>query len=452
MADVFKAYDIRGVYPEELNKELAFKVGAATVKFLKAMSPGKQLYLVIGEDCRIASPELRGALIDAITRSGAKVKYIGLTTTPLFYFTVNKLKADGGIMVTASHNPPQYGGLKIVSSDSKPIGSDSGLKEIEAMSKENFDMPKVPDEVEEVNLAPDYIDFLIRESGISSKAKKIKLVIDSGNGMTPLILKPLTAKLGLAHTPLYFDIDCNFPNHSPDISKAEALTDLKKKVVHEKADLGVAFDGDGDRVMFVDEKGEIVRAEFILALLFRELSGLFSNPKTVYDLRISRSIKELLGPRGIRCRPGHSCIKKVMREHDAELGGELSGHFFFKKMKYAESSILVMLKVLKIISESGKPISEFVKPFQKYYHSGEINIEIRDRESMTNVLNKLKEKYSDGRQDELDGITVEYPDWWFNVRASNTEPILRLVVEANTLESMMRKREELAGLIKKIVR
>ncbi|MDP3697389.1 MAG: phosphomannomutase/phosphoglucomutase [Candidatus Taylorbacteria bacterium] len=448
MSNIFKAYDIRGVYPEEINKEIAFKIGGATVKFLQSKNPGKKLDLVVGEDCRLSSPTLRGAVIDAATKAGAKVYYIGFCTTPLFYFSVNKLKADGGIMVTASHNPPQYGGLKIVASDSKPIGADTGLKEIEKMSQEKFEFV-AGGTIEEVNLVSDYIDFLIAESGLRPKETKLKVVIDAGNGMTPIVLNSLMDKLGVPYTPIYFKIDCSFPNHSPDISRREALADLVEKVKELGADLGVAFDGDGDRIMFVDGNGEIIRAEYILALLFKKYSGFFNKPKTVYDLRISKSVKELFGSRGIVSRPGHSFIKKVMRENNADLGGELSGHFFFKKMRYAESSVLVMLKIFKIMSENGKPISELIKPFQKYWHSGEINMEIQNKEQGAMIIQKLKEKYKDGKIGELDGVTAEYGSWWFNVRPSNTEPIVRLVVEADTRELMQGKVKELMEEIKK---
>ena len=450
MANVFKAYDVRGVYPDEINKELSFKIGGATVEFLKANLPaGRQGTLVVGEDCRLSSPTMRGAVIDAATRAGAKVYYIGACTTPLFYFSVDKLKADGGTMVTASHNPPQYGGLKIVGSQSRPIGSESGLKEIEKISQGEIQPARDMGKVEEVNLTDDYIDFVIQKSGIrSEKLKNLRIVVDAGNGMTPLVLGPLFEKIGIKPSLLYFDVDCSFPNHSPDISKAEALADLKRKVLETRADIGIAFDGDGDRASFLDKNGNKIGAEFILALLFKSESGFFRKPKTVYDLRASKSVKELLGGAGIRSRVGHAPIKELMRKHNAVLGGELSGHFFFKEMGYAESSMLAMLKVLKIISESNKSLDELIKPFQKYFHSGEVNMPIDNNEQGKIIIQKLKEKYKDGKVDELDGVTVEYVDWWFNLRLSNTEPIIRLVVEADTEVMMEEKRNELLKVIK----
>jgi len=443
MSNIFKAYDVRGIYPEEINKEAAFKIGGAVAKFLKAKT------MVVGEDARLGSPVLRGAVIDAVTKMGVKVYYIGQCTTPLFYFSVNKLNADGGIMSTASHNPSQYAGLKIVRNQSKPISSETGLKEIEKLSQEHLELKKEVGGVEERIFTADYVDFVINKSGVNAlKSKNLKLVIDAGNGMTPLVLEPLLSKLKLNYTPLYFSIDCSFPNHSSDISKVEALTSLRQKVVELKADLGIAFDGDGDRVMFVDSAGETIRADYILALLFSSSGGLFSKPKIVYDLRISKSVRQLLGSKGFRSRPGHSFIKQVMADKKADMGGELSGHFFFKEMSYAESSVLAMLKILKIVSEKAKPISELIKPFQKYWKSDEINIEIQGQDQAIVILKKLKEKYVDGKADELAGLTVEYPNFWFNVRSSNTEPLVRLVVEADTKELMEEKVRELVSQIK----
>ena len=451
-SNIFKAYDIRGVYPDEITKEDAFRIGLATVRYLQKKNPGKkQLNIVVGEDCRFASPALRGAVVDAMTRAGAYIKYIGACTTPLFYFSVNKLKADGGIMITASHNPPQYGGLKIVGLEARPIGAESGLKEIEELSRDNTELEKQPDRIEEISLVNDYVDFVIANSGIGSKAKKLKLVIDAGNGMTPIVLTPLIAKLGLSYFPLYFKIDCNFPSHPPDISRDEALSDLKKKVIESHADLGIAFDGDGDRVVFIDNHGHRLSSDHILGLLFKDASGIFRKPKTVYDLRFSKSIVELLGKHGYRSRVGRVPISIMLRDIKGDIGGETSGHFFFKESNYVESSDLAMLKIIKIISNSGKTISELVQPFQKYYHSGEINMELDNPEMKKSVVAQLKEKYKDGKVDELDGIMVDFwsAGWWFNLRPSNTEPLLRLVVEANTKELMDRKIYELTKAIKR---
>ncbi len=462
MSNIFKAYDVRGVYPEEINKENAYKIGFATVKFLLAKSNGKKLNLIIGEDCRIASPTLRGAVIDAITKAGANVSYIGLCTTPLFYFSVNQLKADGGIMVTSSHNPPQYGGLKIVGTGSSSIAQNTGLLEVQRLAEESIEITRSAGTVEEINLVPDYIDFVIQKSGVSPpKLKKVKLVIDAGNGMKPIVLKPLFEKLGVSYMPLYFEVDCNFPNHSPDITKEGALEGLRKKIIEQKADIGIAFDGDGDRIIFMDENGIKIDSGCIFGLLFNDKSRFFSKPRTVYDLRFSRSVKELVGKSGIKSRVGYVFIKELMDTHSCDLGGELSGHFFFKETNYTESSSLVMLKILKILSENDRKISELIKPFQKYYYSGEINTELGDtsiqssneesKKKAVTIMNRIKEEYKDGKIDELDGVTIDLWDkdkFWFNVRPSNSEPVLRLVVEAKTKELMDQKVKELTQVIK----
>lgn len=442
MSGVFKAYDIRGVYPEELNKELAFKVGGATVKFLNAKT------LVIGEDARISSPALRGAVVDAVTKAGANVYYIGQCTTPLFYFSANKIKADGGIMITASHNPPHYGGLKIVGPRSRPIGKETGLLEIEKLSEGNIETAKKEGMVEEVNFIEDYVNFVISRSKIDpATAKNIKFVVDAGNGMTPIVLRPLLSKLKLNDVKIHFEIDGGFPNRSPDVSKEENLMDVKARVVETGSRFGVAFDGDGDRIVFVDHEGKKIDSSFILGLLFNLGSGFFGKPKTVYDLRFSRAIKELLGGYGIRSLVGHTFIKEAMLRNNADLGGELSGHFFFKEMGSVESSVLVMLKILKLLSENRKDIAELVRPFNRYSNSGEINIEIGNNEQGVAIIQRVKEKYKDGRIDELDGVTVDYKDWWFSLRLSNTEPIIRLVVEGDTLDIMQGKVKELRSVI-----
>ena len=375
MTEIFRTYDIRGIYPTELNEETAFRVGKTTAKFLNAK------ILVVGEDARVSSPVLRAKLVEGITSMGCDVLYIGQSTTPLFYFSVNKLKADGGVMVTASHNPKEYNGLKIVGPGSVPVSFDAGLKEIKTLAEENKFESGTAGTVKNTNLVQDYASFVIEKSQIlNAKTEKLKVVIDAGNGMTSLVLKPLLEKINLNNVSLFFNIDCTFPNRSPDVSIAENLRALSNMVITEKADLGVAFDADGDRVIFTDEKGGFIPSSFMVALLFEDAKTFFHKPKVVYDMRFSRSVKELLGSNGFKSRPGHSFIKQAMMVNDADFGGELSGHLFFKEMNYVESSILGMLKIIRILSSNGKPMSELIKPFQKYYNSGEINMTIKGRE------------------------------------------------------------------------
>ena len=460
MSNIFRAYDVRGIYPTELNEEITAKIAAATIKFLNAKK------IVVGEDARISSSNLRKAVLDGATKAGCDVVYIGQSTTPLFYFSVNKLGVDGGIMVTASHNPPEYNGLKIVGPGAVPVASISGLFQIRD-TLPNVCSERDPCEagspleevtktgtVQTASLVKDYLDVLVKGSGL--KHKNTKFAIDTSNGMAPVVLKPLFEKLGLEPFLVNFDIDGSFPNHSPDISKKENLQQLKNKILEIGAEVGFAFDGDADRLTVLDEKGEKLPAEFVVGLLFKAKSRLFRKPKVAYDLRFSRVIRELFGKNGFPSPTGYVFVRKKMKEIDADLGGELAGHFDFKEMNYAESAVLAMLKILNIVASSGKKVSALVQPFKKYFNSGEINIPIEQNDDLkSGIMNNLKNKYGDGKQSFLDGITVEYDSdpassgarWWFNARFSNTEPLVRVVVEAKTEKLMQGKVDELKSVI-----
>jgi len=455
MSNIFRAYDVRGIYPDELNEEIARKIAGATAKFLSAhsASSGQVKKIVVGEDARVSSPALRKAVLDGATKAGCDIHYIGQCTTPLFYFSVNKLAADGGIMVTASHNPPRYNGLKITGEGSRPISGDTGLKEIEKL----INLEIKSDEkgsVQELSLKNEYIGFLLNEArNISDSVKNLKIVIDASNGMTPLVLNDFLPKTKLNVSPLYFEIDGTFPNHLSDTSREENLKDLIDKVVTEKADVGIAFDGDGDRMAVVDERGNIVRADMVAGLIYEHFYG---GDKVVHDSRFSRAVRDLFGAKGIATRTGHSFGKTAMKQNDAVFGGELSGHFFFKEMLYADCAILAMLRLVEMLAKENKPLSQLVEPLLIYANSGEINIPlpITNQYEYTNlqfkILEMLKNKYRDGEQSFLDGITVEYPSWWFNARFSNTESLVRIVVEANTEELMRIKKDELVSEIKKV--
>ena len=462
MSNIFRAYDIRGIYPDELNEETASRIAGATVKFLQAhsTSSGQAKKIVIGEDARVSSPALTKAVLEGATKAGCDVIHIGQCTTPLFYFSVNNLDVDGGIMVTASHNPPEYNGLKIVGEKSRPISEDTGLKEIEKLildTRTCTDLKQTDTDsgtIKELSLKNEYIEFLFNESkNIPDSVKELKIVVDASNGMTPLVLNDFLPKTKLNISPLYFDIDGTFPNHLSDTSREENMKDLKNKVLSEKADVGIAFDGDGDRMAVVDEKGNVVRADMIAALIYGHF---YKGERVVYDSRFSRSVKDFFGMNGVISRTGHSFSKREMKQNDASFGGELSGHFFFKEMNYADAAILAMLRLVEILTKENKPISQLVTPFKKYFNSGEINIPlpITNQHEYTNlqinILENLKNKYSDGKQSFLDGITVNYPSWWFNARFSNTESLVRVVVEADSKEFMESKKEELISEIKSL--
>lgn len=452
MSNIFRAYDVRGIYPDELNEEIAGRIAGATVKFLNAKK------LVVGEDARISSSSIRDSVFKGIIEAGCDVYYIGRCTTPLFYFSVNKLNADGGIMITASHNPSQYNGLKIVGSDATPIASISGLFQIRDMMVQAPERSAAKGNIQTANFLNKYLDFLAGRAQI--KHIKTKFVVDTSNGVASLVLKPLFEKLGLNPDLLNFDIDGNFPNHSPDISKTENLAQLKNKILETQADIGFAFDGDADRLTVLDEKGEKLPADFVVGLFYQAKSRWFRKPKVAYDLRFSKSVRELFGKNGYPSPTGYVFVRKKMKEVDADLGGELAGHFDFKEMNYAESAVLAMLKVLNIVSSSGKTASALVESFKKYFNSGEVNILLRSTNQyeytnlQKNILEELKEKYKNGKQNFLDGITVDmwniHPPaggWWFNVRFSNTEPVVRIVVEAKTEKLMQEKVDELTRLL-----
>lgn len=432
---VFKSYDIRGVYPSELNEAMARKIGVSLGKHFSTFpeNAGKEkLTIVVGRDMRQSAPTMSQALIDGLTDAGHDVVDLGMITTPCCYFAIQRLGADGGVMCTASHNPPQYIGFKVSRELAIPISYDTGLNQVE----ENLEQP-APDVPKGIcvskSVDADYIDFL---AGMAKDLRPIKVVADASNGMAGKYLPALFDKLPCQLEGIYLEPDGTFPNHEADPLKAENLDDVRKLVVESGAALGFCFDGDGDRVAVVDEKGEIIGCDLITALIAQDV--LRDNPgQTVtYDLRSSKVVPEVVRENGgnpVRIRVGHSHAKQTMRKLGAVCGGELSGHYYFqlrdKETFYADSALVAVMRLLNIVSSSDKPVSELVAPLRKYHHSGEINFSVRDKDA---VLAKIQEQFSDGEQDSTDGVTVSYPEWWFNVRPSNTEPLLRLTLEGNT--------------------
>jgi len=447
--NIFRDYDIRGIYPDEINASVAERIGNAVAVFYDAKK------IIIGEDGRLSSPDLREGLIRGVRKAGTDAIFIGQAATPLFYFASKKLKANAGIMVTASHNPSQYNGLKIVGFGGIPVGLDSSLSDI----KEVFDKGDLKTAGEEGELleysgiVDDYTDFLINIADIKKGDIGLKLIADAGNGMASVVLKPLLDRLGINYAPLFFNIDGNFPGRGPDPVKSGATDILRSKVLSEKANLGIAFDGDADRMTVVDENGDIVEPQYILGILWRNEKKLFGFPKVVYDLRFSKSVRELFGRYGHRSMVGHNHIRRTALDAGAKLAGETSGHFYFRELDYAESVNLALLKLLKAASK--KPLSALAAGLKKYSYSGDIQIPVKELSETKTILDKLRDKYKDGTQDYLDGLTVEYWDqvptgrrWWFNIRPSNTEPLMRLVVEADTEELMEEKISELISEIK----
>lgn len=434
---IFKAYDIRGIYPEEINEEIAYKIGRAFVEFLASKT------VVLGYDMRESSLSIFESLSKGINDSGANVINIGLCSTPMCYFANGKLKADASIMITASHNTGEYNGLKLCRENAIPISGDTGIKEIEKLVLKNeFTQSKTKGEITiNENVKNEYMKHI---SSFAKINKKFKVVIDCANAMGAVEMKVLAPFLNI--TSIYHELDSSFPNHEANPLKTETLHDLQKKVKDEKADLGIAFDGDADRVGFVDETGNIIPMDLMTALISEDI--LSDKKETIlYDLRSSNAVKETIeknGGKAVECRVGHAFIKQQMRENNAFFAGELSGHYYFKENYTAESSSLAAIYLLNLMSKTGKKPSELIKPLKKYYQSGEINSKVKDT---VKVLKIIEEKYSTGKIDTLDGLKISFKDWWFSLRASNTDPVIRLNVEANTKELMEEKRDELLKLI-----
>ena len=440
---IFKAYDIRGIYPMDINEDIIYNIGRATVVFLDAKK------IAVGRDIRESSPVLFESLMRGITDQGADVYDIGLATTPMVYFASGKLDVDGAISLTASHNPAEWNGMKICRPEAVPVGENSGLFEIRdlAIRGEFPEAGKKGEIISKEEIKKEYADYFSSFARFGDK--KFKVVIDFANAMGILdldIFKKLSANIEF--TTLYGDFDGKFPNHEANPLKTETLAELQKKVISEKADLGIAYDGDADRIGFVDERGEIIPMDLITAILSKMILQKHPSGKVYYDLRSSKAVREVIEENGgvaLECPVGHAKVKKLMRENGAVFAGELSGHYFFLENYMAEASTLAAVMVLNAMAQSGEKMSELVKNVKRYFHSGEINSEVQDKDE---VIKKLKEKYSDGKISELDGVKIEYPNWWFNVRPSNTEPVLRLNLEANTEGLMKEKVREALEIIR----
>ncbi|MBU0615587.1 MAG: phosphomannomutase/phosphoglucomutase [Nanoarchaeota archaeon] len=436
----FKAYDVRGLYPSQVNKELAYKIGRAFVTFLKV----KQV--VVGRDCRLGGDELYSGLTSGITDQGADVIDIGFCSSPKTYFGVNFLKAPSAVMITASHNPKEYNGFKFTREKAIPISGDTGIEDIEKLVYKNkFSSVDKKGKIIKKDIEKDYHEFLKTFVG---KWKPMKVVMDCANGMVGPAASAVVDGTKLSVTKLFFEPDGNFPNHDPNPLKASALDKLRASMKKVNADLGVAFDGDGDRAFFVSHDGEIVESDFITALIGEEYLKEHPGAKILYDLRSSWIVKEeieRLGGKALMSRVGHSFIKDQMRKEKAVFAGELSGHFYFKECFNTDSAIFTFIKLMNLLSEKGRKLGDLVKPLKKYFTSGEINSEVKDKEAKMKELAKI---YKDGSISWLDGVRIDFKDWWFNVRASNTEPLLRLNLEARSKRMMEEKRDEILGIIR----
>jgi phosphomannomutase len=440
IANIFKAYDVRGIYPDELTPELAYRIGRAFAVYLQPR------HVVVGRDMRVSSPALASAVIDGLLDQGADVTDVGLISTDGLYFAVGKFGFDGGIMVTASHNPPEYNGFKLCRSEAQALSMDQGIGEIRDLVLANqFPEPERRGTLHQRDVLADFAAHVLSLID-RTVIRPMKIAVDAGNGMGGRIAPAVLGQLPVEIIPLYFELDGRFPNHVPNPLEPENIRDLQRAIVEYGADLGIAFDGDADRMFILDEQGRFVGGDIITALVAKTLLRKHPGAKIVYNLICSRAVRETIEREGgvpIRSRVGHSFIKALMREHDAIFGGEHSGHFYFRDNWYADSGIIAALTVLELLSSEGVNVSQAVKPIDRYFRSGEINIEARD---IPAVLRALEQHFTDGEIDHLDGLTVNYPDWWFNARPSNTQPLLRINVEATTPELLRQKTDEVLAV------
>ena len=446
MAGIFKAYDIRGTYPDQLDETTAFHVGYYFKDLLEEDDLALGPVVVVSRDMRSHSVPLAQAVKNGLRARGVAVIDIGIADTPQNYFATGYLGTSGGIQITASHNPAVYNGFKMSRHDAIPVSFETGIDRLEQFILAT-DVPTdlEPEADEEVrDVFAEYTEHILSE--LIGSEPRLKFAADAANGMGTLY-QPIFEHLNLEVTPLYFELDGTFPNHEANPLKAENLVDVEKAVKDHGCDFGVAFDGDADRAIIIDETGNAISADIITGLLAPRFLRDDPGAAIVYDLRSSWSTKEAIEEAGgiaIRERVGHSFIKATMREHDSPFGGELAGHFYYRRNYTADSSIGTVIEVLNHLRETGKPLSELVAPLKRYFATGEVNFKVDDKAGM---IKRLAKDFADGEIDYLDGITAQYADWWFNVRPSNTEPYLRLVLEARTADLMAEKRDVLLGYL-----
>ncbi|HUD11879.1 MAG TPA: phosphomannomutase/phosphoglucomutase [Candidatus Saccharimonadia bacterium] len=439
---IFKAYDIRGKVGTELKPDLAEAVGRAVADWLP-----KTGAVAVGFDMRPDSQELAAAVRRGITRQGRDVLDLGQVTSDMSYFAIGELGLAGSVMVTASHNPGKDNGMKIYRDEVRAVGLDSGLAEIrDAVRDDRYKQePAQPGEVTKHDITPEWIDHCLRY--VTSPLASFNVAIDTGNGMAGLILPQIQKRLSLNVTELYYDLDGTFPNHEANPMKPENLKVLIETVKRDHLDFGVAFDGDGDRAAFVDDLGRPVSGSDLIAIIARHYLKLFPGAEIVHEVRTSRATRELIkewGGRPVRTLAGRIDIGRKLRELNAPFGGETTGHLFFRDNYFADAAMIGMIVTMVALSESGRKMSELVNEYHRYAMAPETNFEVDDA---TAVLVRVGERYANGKQDRLDGLTVDYPDWWFNLRVSNTEPVVRLNVEAKDQEMLDAKMAELKKVI-----
>src|SRR5436190_7630545 len=435
---VFKAYDVRGIYPDELDEEGAYAIGRA---YVEEFEPRR---IAVGHDMRLSSPAMTEALVRGAAEAGADVVELGLVGTEMVYFAVGELGLDGGIAVTASHNPKQYTGMKIVRRGALPVGGDSGLLDIRTRALSGARQETGPaGTITQGDIWPQFVERVLSFIDVDT-VKPLRVVIDAANGMAGAMLPPVLERLPIDAVRCYFEPDGSFPNHEPNPLLPENREFIVRKVTEEHADLGVAFDGDADRCFFVDDTGEFVPGDFVTALLAESILVKEPDAKILYDVRASWAVPETIERAGgvpLVNRVGHAFFKHRMREEGAAFGGEVSGHYYFRDFSQADSGVVPFLLMLELVSKRGQRLSEILRPYrERYFITGELNTPVPD---VALKLQELKERFGqEGNVSHLDGISIEAADWHLNVRPSNTEPLLRLNLEARSRELMERRRDE----------
>jgi phosphomannomutase len=442
---VFKAYDVRGIYPAELDEEGAYAVGRA---YVEQFEPKR---IAVGRDMRVSSPSMADAVIAGAAAGGATVVDIGMVGTEMLYFAVGELALDGGVAVTASHNPKDYTGMKIVRRGALPVGGDSGLFDIRdrALGLLGHDRGQSPAMAEKVDVYPAFVEKVLSFVDVEA-IKPLRVVIDAANGMAGAMLPPILERLPIDAVRCFFDPDGTFPNHAPNPLLPENREFVIRKVLDEQADLGIAFDGDADRCFFVDDTGEFAPGDFVTALLAESMLEKEPRAKIIYDVRASWAVPDTVERAGgvpLVNRVGHAFIKHRMRQEDAVFAGEVSGHYYFRDFNQADSGTIPALLLLELVSRRGRPLSDILRPFrERYFITGELNTPVDD---VALKLQELKEHFaSEGEVSHLDGVSITASDWHMNVRPSNTEPLLRLNLEALDPDLMKRKRDEALAVIR----
>jgi len=445
---IFRAYDIRGIYPAQVNEKTFFKIAQAFVYFLIQRKGSSNVDVVVGRDARASSPALARSFIEGVLASGGNVFDAGLSTTPLNYFGNGFLKADASAMITASHNPPEFNGLKLCLEGAVPFPAVEPIETLSRIIAERRFTPRKRGRLRKVSLKEDYLDFIARR-GKKLDLSGLRIIVDTANGVVGPFFQALARKLKLSYKGLFLKPDGTFPNHEANPLKEETLRQIKKEIKTGNFDIGIAFDGDGDRMVALDEKAQVVRGDIALGIFVENLPFPEEHPAVVIDSRASRAVKEMIVSKGCRLvlsPVGYPWLRKRMKDNKGWIGGELSSHFYWRDFYNAESGLLAMVELLKILVKTGKSLSGPSANFTKYASSGEINFEVSDKEKK---LREVEERFSKGRISHLDGLTVEYADWWFNLRPSNTENLLRLTVEAETPKLLEKKLRLLRKIVKK---